>query len=50
MLKHHRVSSRSNKKLEVGQEKRKISLKATKVTVRKTGMNSGIDSGRYQCC
>ena len=28
----------------------KVSLKATKVHVRKTGMNSGITGGGYQCC
>jgi len=28
----------------------KISLQASKVPVRKTGMNSGISGGGYQCC
>lgn len=32
------------------QDPPKITLKATKIQVRKTGMNSGITGGGSQCC
>lgn len=40
----------SDKDSQVARKTLKISLKATKVPVRKTGMNSGITGGGYQCC
>ena len=30
--------------------KRKVELQATKVGVEKSGINTGIDAGTYQCC
>lgn len=38
----------TNRKSEPVQSK--IVLRATKLTVKKTGMNSGITGGGYQCC
>lgn len=31
-------------------EKQKPSLKIAKISARKTGLNSGITGGGYQCC
>lgn len=44
-----------NKKVKVQVESgkkddKKVVLKATKVGIVKTGMNSGIVGGGYQCC
>lgn len=37
--------------IELGKgDDKKVVLKATKVSVAKTGMNSGIVGGGYQCC
>lgn len=34
----------------VATPKQKPTLKVTKVSVQKTGLNSGITGGGYQCC
>lgn len=39
-----------NKDSKVVQETKKVSLSATKIQVQKTGLNSGITGGGYQCC
>lgn len=44
------MSKKPDRNSKVAQETQKVSLKATKIPVRKIGMNSGIDGGSYQCC
>ena len=45
-----KTSGTQDKGFEIAQGTAKVFLKATKVHVRKNGVNSGITGGGYQCC